>query len=81
MSQTKISAIQNFQFQGKLSGRMQQHKWKVKFFISLWRSILICLFLRKGFPLENVLSDYLTVTKVMNLFLKAETWVLRSRTE
>ena len=40
------------------------------------------LFVRKGLSgSKYVLIDYLTETKVMILFLKAETWVLRGRTE
>ena len=74
-----ISVIQNFELKGKLLGHLQLPKSEIKFFTSLWRSLLNCFV--KACPLENDLSDYLTETAVMILFLKAETWFLCSRTE
>ena len=80
MSQLIVSLIQYFEFQVKLLGHLRQTKMKVKFFTSLWRSLLSCLFVHTGLSCRKyVLSGYLTETKVMNLFLKTETWVLRTR--
>ena len=78
LSQVNISVIQNYELKGKRLGPVQQPKSEIKFFASLWRSLLSCLFVRKGLSgSKYVLIDYLTETKVMILFLKAETWVLR----
>ena len=68
MSQVIISLIQYFEFQDKLLRPLQQPKMKVKFFTSLWRSLLSFLFVRKGLSgRKYVLSGYLTEIKV---FLK-----------
>ena len=71
------SQIQYFEFQVKLLGPLWQTKMEVKFLTSLWRSLLSCLFVRTGLSCRKY--DYLTETKVMNLFLKTETWVFRTR--
>ena len=82
MSRVINSLIQYFEFQVKLLGPLRQTKMEVKFFTSLWRSLLSCLFACTGLSSRKfVLCDYLTETKVMNLFLKTETWVLRTRSK
>ena len=68
-----ISVIQNFVLKVKLLGPLQQTKGEIKFFASLWRSLLSCSIVRKGLSgSKYVLSDYLTETKVMVLFLKTQ---------
>ena len=72
-----ISVIQNFELKGKLFGHLQPPKSKItvlRIVVEKLTKLFVCL-------LENDLSDYLTETEVMILFLKAETWVLHSRTE
>ena len=48
MSQVIISLIHYFEFQVKLFGPLRQTKIEVKFFTSLWRSLLSCLFVHIG---------------------------------
>ena len=82
LSQVNISVIHNVELKGKLLGPLQQRKSETKFFASFWRSFLSYLFFRKGLSgSKYILSYYLPETKVMNLFLKTETWVLRSRSK
>ena len=82
LSQVNISVIQYFEFQLKLLGPLQQPKSEVKFFTSVWKCLLSCFFGRKGLSCSKyVLSDYLTEANILNLFLKAETWVFRSRSK
>ena len=74
LSQFNISAIE---CKGKLLEPLQQPNSEIKFFKSLWRSLLCCLFVCKRLSVTKyVLSNYLTETTVMNLLLKAETCVL-----
>ena len=80
MSQVIILLIQYFEFQVKLLGPLRQTKMEASFFILLWRSLLSCWFAHTGLSCRMYdLYDYLTETKVMNPFLKTETWVLRTR--
>ena len=82
MSQMIISLIQYFEFQDKLLGPLQHTKMEVKFFTWLWRSLVICLFVRTGLSCRKyVLSDYLIEIEVMFRYLKTQTWVLGHRSK
>ena len=71
MSQVIISLIHYFEFQVKFLGPLRQTKMEVKFFTSLWRSLLICLFVHTGLSSRKyVLCDYLTEIEVIFRYLK-----------
>ena len=80
MSQVIISLIHYFEFQVKLLGPLRQTKIDVKVFISLWRSLLSCLFVHTGLSyIKYVSNDYLTEIVVIIRYLKTQTWVLGNR--
>ena len=82
MSQVIILLIHYFEFQVKLFGPLRQTKIEVKFFTSLWRSLLSCLFVHTGLSSRKyVLSDYLTEIEVIFRYLKKQTWVLVNRSK
>ena len=63
MSQVINSLIKYFEFQVKLFGPLRQTKMEVKFFTSLLRNLLSCLFVRTGLSCRKyVFNDYLTDT-------------------
>ena len=63
-------------------GPLQLAKMEVKFFTSLWRSLISCLFVRKGLSCRKyVLSDYLPEINVLIRYLKTQTWFLCSRSK
>ena len=80
MSLLIVSLIQYFEFQGKLLGPLQQTKIEIKFFTSLWKSLLSCLYVCTGLSCRKyVLIDYFTEIEFMFPYLKTQTWVLGSR--
>ena len=80
MSQVIISLIHYFEFQVKLLGPLRRNKIEVKFFTSLWRSLLSCSIVHTGLSSrKHVLSDYLTEIEVIIRYLKTQIWVLGNR--
>ena len=80
MSQVIISLIQYFEFQVKFLGPLRLTKMEVKFFTSLWRSLVGFLFIPTGLSCSTfVLSDYFTEIEVIFRYLKKETWILGNR--
>ena len=82
MCQVIISLIHYFEFQVILLGPLRRTKIEVKFFTSLWRSLLSYLFVHTGLSSRKyVLNDYLTEIEVIFRHLKKQTWVVVNRSK